>query len=219
VNLTKVLKFEDIDSETGTDILTYYTQFDQNHIKEFLWDLRTPKPVTQKRFEQNSEIGAEVTAHSEARVGNEDSHSTSIPQIRHDELDSEYLVQRLVHANNIRRQFRYWQIHQKKLAAVKAEPLLADVARLAGNESGPTRMPTPSVATTEATKLKEEDIDLSDNKSVISSATYALMQKEPGRGEVRVPPFPEWLEDKKEFECPYCRIMCPGSMARKSAWE
>jgi hypothetical protein len=185
-----------------------------------LRDLRAPKPATQKGFTQNGEIPAEATAHSEARVGNEDSHSTSILQTRHDELDSEFLVQRLAHANNIRRrQFRYWQSHQKKLAAVKAEPLHADVARSAGNETGPTMMPTPSLATTEATKLKEGDIELSDNRSVVSSATYALMQKELGHGEVRVPPFPKWLEDKKEFECPYCRIVCPRSMARKSAWE
>lgn len=138
MNLSRVLKFEDIDSETGTDILTYYTQFDHNRNRELLLDLRTPQPATQKMITQNSEIRAETTAHSEARVGNEDSYSTSMPQIRHDELDSEFLVQRLAQANNIRRrQFRYWQTHQRRRAAVKAEPLPTDVTRLAEMKVGP----------------------------------------------------------------------------------
>jgi hypothetical protein len=220
-DLSRVMKFEDFDSETGTDILTHYAQFDKTHTKELLREFRAPLSATSERPTHDAEMPAESTDHFEAGVGDEDPHSTSISQTRQDELDTDYLVQRLARANNIRRrQFRYWQTHQKKLAAVKAEAVHADNVRPPGSKADlGTWKPAPSFATTEATKAKDEDIDLGDNRSVVSSATYALMQKEPGNEEVRVPPFPEWLEDKKEFECPYCRILCPGSMGKKSAWE
>ena len=218
-DLSRGLRFKEVDRDTGVDFLTLYELFDLAHVKEIIWDLRNPERIDSVDLTDGDAVLYEK---EDNMVGSYDDgpQITSRKALEPDRLDNDFLVRRLAHANNVRRrQFRYWQTHQEKLASMKVEVSASEPPRMHSNRVGPLPVLAMSFATTEATKVKEDDIELSDSRSVLSSATYAMMQTEPGRDEVSLPPFPRWLEDKKEFECPYCRIMCPQSMSRKSAWE
>jgi len=69
-----------------------------------------------------------------------------------------------------------------------------------------------------ATQLDHDKIVLDDNISVFSTSTYAVFSQELD-GELRVPQPPKKLREKKEFQCPYCHVLCSRRTAEKQAWK
>jgi hypothetical protein len=69
---------------------------------------------------------------------------------------------------------------------------------------------------TEATHHHQSLDEIVDNKSVTS---YAVTVKDiHGRG-VELPPPPNAAHDGKDFECPYCYIICPARYGRGRPWR
>lgn len=143
-----------------------------------------------------------------------------------EECESHDVVQRLAKANtNRRRQFGQWRRHKLKLESVgtgfvqminKNPNLVAGPSLLhipQGSQKGALSLPST------ATKLDEKNINLDDNASAISSSTYAIKFTEENENNVGVPPLPEKLCTDKEFECPYCHILCSSRLSNKIAWE
>jgi hypothetical protein len=69
---------------------------------------------------------------------------------------------------------------------------------------------------TEATQHHQSLDELVDTKSVTS---YAVTVKDlHGKG-VELPPPPRAADGEKDFECPYCYIICPARYGRGRAWR
>jgi hypothetical protein len=69
---------------------------------------------------------------------------------------------------------------------------------------------------TEATQHHQSLDELVDTKSVTS---YAITVKDlHGKG-VELPPPPRAADGEKDFECPYCYIICPARYGRGRAWR
>lgn len=199
----KAASYQPTDPETGVDLLAMYAEYDLQHTKELLWHLRQP------------------------HVGD--------TQLEHD-----FLVTRLSKGITLRRrQFKYWKRHRDKLSVSTVfEEELPIVQPVINRPNAPQRMDTlevqsgnpifmtkeaPSHKTgktllsgTEATQHYQSLDEIVDTKSVTS---YAVTVKDiQGRG-VDLPPPPKCAEGDKDFECPYCFVICPARYGRGRAWR
>ena len=190
------------DVDTGVDIMECYAKHDLQHIKELLSHLR---------------------------------HSTD------DENKDDFLIGRLSAAITLRRrQFKYWKRHREKLGTSTileeiSKPIQPTFERPEGPQRGETLevhldlvpamavVRTPSQKTgktllsgTEATHHNQSLDEIIDAKSVTS---YAVTLKDiHGKG-VDLPPPPKTANGEKDFECPYCYIICPARYGRGRAWR
>lgn len=142
------------------------------------------------------------------------------------ECESHDVVQRLAKANtNRRRQFGQWGRHKLKLESVgnwfvqmlNKDPNLLTAPSVLhipqGSQKGALSLPST------ATKFNENNIDLDDNASAISSSTYAIRFAAGDGNTIDVPTLPKELCTDKDFECPYCHILCSSRLSNKMAWE
>ncbi|CAN9273393.1 unnamed protein product [Alternaria alternata] len=192
------------DPETGVDILDAYAELDRKHVQELLLQLRKQHPSGAQE-EQASLI---------------------------DRLSSSITLRR--------RHFKYWKRHRDKLGASaipeEAPEPVVPASREAPNttrndnlEAFPTTpmittsRPTPSQKTgktllsgTEATHHHQSLDDIVDTKSVTS---YAVTVRDlHGKG-IELPPPPKAANGDKDFECPYCWIVCPARYGKGRAWK
>jgi hypothetical protein len=63
------------------------------------------------------------------------------------------------------------------------------------------------------------DIQVDDSKSRKSIITHTPTVYEPSGNKVGWPPFPKQVAGSKEFECPYCFVMCPTQYRGKAHWR
>ncbi|CAN9214406.1 unnamed protein product [Alternaria alternata] len=192
------------DPETGVDILDAYAELDRKHVQELLLQLRKQHPS-----------GAQEEQAS--------------------------LIERLSSSITLRRRhFKYWKRHRDKLGASaipeEAPEPVVPASREAPNttrndnlEAFPTTpmittsRPTPSQKTgktllsgTEATHHHQSLDDIVDTKSVTS---YAVTVRDlHGKG-IELPPPPKAANGDKDFECPYCWIVCPARYGKGRAWK
>ncbi|KAI4941058.1 hypothetical protein J4E86_010558 [Alternaria arbusti] len=200
----KASAYTPVDPETGVDILGVYAELDRKHVRELLSQLRKTHPA------QNEE-------------------------------DRDFLTERLSSSITLRRRhFKYWKRHRDKLGASADSEDIADAGKPTANEApAPMRhdtleahppmptintpKPTPSQKTgktllsgTEATHHHQSLDDIVDTKSVTS---YAVTVKDlDGKG-IDLPPPPKAATCDKDFECPYCWIVCPARYGKGRAWK
>lgn len=87
---------------------------------------------------------------------------------------------------------------------------------LVENEAPSHRTGKTLLSGTEATQHHQSLDELVDNKSVTS---YAITVKDiHGKG-VDLPPPPKATNGDKDFECPFCYIICPARYGRGRAWR
>ncbi|KAH7074703.1 hypothetical protein BKA63DRAFT_415264 [Paraphoma chrysanthemicola] len=199
----KAATYQPKDPETGVDILSTYAGYDLQHVKELLWHLRQPHQ----------------------------------PEEESNEFD--YLTDRLSAAVTLRRrQFKYWKRHRDKLGmstvteGVENKPVPArpdpppridtleaqpDVPIVFTPKEAPSQMTGKTLLSgTEATQHYQSLDEIVDTKSVTS---YAVTVKDlHGKG-VELPPPPRAADGDKDFECPYCYIICPARYGRGRAWR
>ncbi|KAF1933465.1 uncharacterized protein M421DRAFT_88673 [Didymella exigua CBS 183.55] len=199
----KAASYQPKDPETGVDILSTYAHYDQQHTRELLHDLRK--------------------AHSSELQGSDD-----------------YLVARLARGITLRRRhFKYWRRHRDKLSmsndieegavyprhppdqfnalqyndAVDA-PLIQPIIMLKQALSQKTAK--TMLSGTEATHHHQSLDEIVDTKSVTS---YAVTVTDiHGKGVILHPP-PTQADGERDFECPYCYIICPARYGRGRPWR
>ncbi|KAF1850975.1 uncharacterized protein K460DRAFT_382512 [Cucurbitaria berberidis CBS 394.84] len=199
----KAASYKPKDPETGVDILSTYAEYDLQHIKELLSHLRQPHPVGEK-------------------------------------YEEDFLVARLGAGITLRRrQFKYWKRHRDKLGASTIieeaakpvqpvqpmietdQPQRYDTMEVRLGE--PINVIAPSQKTgktllsgTEATQHHQSLDEIVDARSMTS---YAVTVKDiHGKG-IDLPPPPKAANGDKDFECPYCYIICPARYGRGRAWR
>ncbi|KAF2028402.1 hypothetical protein EK21DRAFT_69924 [Setomelanomma holmii] len=199
----KAATYKPKDPDTGVDLLSTYAGYDVQHIQELLSHLRRP-------YQESTENG-----------------------------EYDYLITRLSAAVTLRRrQFKYWKRHRDKLGIstvpedLLSQPIPDRPSAPQRNDTLEARPGTPIIVTTkdapsqrtgktmlsgtEATQHHQSLDEIIDSKSVTS---YAVTVKDlHGRG-VQLPPPPRAADGEKDFECPYCYIICPARYGRGRAWR
>jgi hypothetical protein len=189
LGLSKAMKYTEVDPDTGVNLVEVYASFDQKYLAELF-----------------------------RCFGHQDP----------EKLESHYLVQRLGRANTRRRQqFGYWRKRNVKWNeySKSVEKTAANYSRTVhishGGElavaDGPQSAPSqPSTATwLDPARVKLEE----DVASIATAKTFLIFEDEKGGDLVSIPPPPALDLDAKEFECPYCFMMCPRKTANKREWE
>jgi hypothetical protein len=72
------------------------------------------------------------------------------------------------------------------------------------------------LSVTEATQHHQSLDDIVDSKSVTSYAT--TVRDLTGKG-IDLPPPPRSADGERDFECPYCFIICPGRYGKGRPWR
>ena len=186
---SKASGYRDIDESSGVDLIEVLAEADRKHIRELL------KQISGAPFDDNNE---------------------------------NYLVSRLSKANTLRRQqFGQWKRHREKLKGPKPmqNMLLENETRPRlplGERSNPRGLLSPgekeSSRPSTATRILDRHIDLDDNRSMVSTSTYAQLHDSDSTVEFMPIP-PNIPGDRKELECPYCYILCSSKTFEKRAWE
>ncbi|KAF2205846.1 hypothetical protein GQ43DRAFT_459672 [Delitschia confertaspora ATCC 74209] len=199
----KAASFQAVDSETGVDMFEQYRHFDLLYTRELLKYLRTP------------------------HVGSE-------------EGEDDYLIERLSKAITLRRrQFKYWRRHRDKLGVIIAQDGLnteqlhtlphPELPRHVSPEAetGSARFtlskvpasekpPRSLLSGTEATHYHQSLDEIVDSQSVTS---YASTTRDlTGRG-IELPSPPRAADGEKDFECPYCYVICPARYGKGRSWR
>ncbi|KAH8725262.1 hypothetical protein GQ44DRAFT_681650 [Phaeosphaeriaceae sp. PMI808] len=201
----KAATYNPKDPETGVDILSTYASYDLEHTRELIDCLRQP--------------------YREEGNGNDD----------------EYISSRLSAAITLRRrQFKYWKRHRDKLGISTVlegkssleQSVLNPLVTIQPNNvlDVQPRVPVTSMpkeaysektgktllSGTEATQHHQSLDEIIDTKSVTS---YAVTVKDlHGKG-IELPRPPRAADGERDFECPYCYIICPARYGRGRAWR
>lgn len=200
----KASSYTQKDPETGIDIFDMYAAQDLKHVQELVSHLRQPYVANDAQEDQD------------------------------------FLIKRLSASVTLRRRhFKYWKRHRDKLSASTMsdegqEPhVTAPFERpAAASDEIPQAHPVPIVAAlrevssqktgktmlsgTEVTQLHQSLDDIVDTKSVTS---YAITVKDVHGKGIDLPPPPKSADGDKEFECPYCWIVCPARYGKGRAWR
>ena len=189
---TKAQNYREIDKETGVDLIDVLAAFDLQHVEQVF-------------------LGSQQ-------------HLSS------DDVKEHFLVKRLAKANTRRRQqFRHWKVHRIRVEAhsvtkgrdfnpVKALLKATDTKESPLLEVKPALgQPAPSMPST-ATRVDSSNINLDETTSILSSSTYARLSADTN-AEVVIPQLPKHIRREREFECPYCHMLCSGRTGRTQSWK
>jgi hypothetical protein len=137
-----------------------------------------------------------------------------------EDLESHFLVQRLALANTHRRQqFKYWERRRAKYDSYHRAALTGfdRIGKARSTVMGNSEHGLFSEPTT-ATGIGPSILAEFDKESVFSKESYILKGDETEKKNI-LPPPPVINLDKKEFECPYCFILCNRKTLQPRAWE
>ena len=143
-----------------------------------------------------------------------------------EECENHDLVQRLASANtNRRRQFGQWRRHKLKLERVEKvyvqtmedKPNVEAAPTLLNDPQGPEKgaFPLPSTAT----RVDENNINMDETVSALSDSISTISSTEDDMDNMNIPPLPGTLCADKDFECPFCHILCSKHVSNQTAWE
>lgn len=189
LGFSKAEKYRDIDEDTNVDLIDVFGAIDRNHVVETFSHYRRTAP--------------------EAVV-------------------DDFLVLRLAKANTRRRQqFGQWRRHKINLDRMGQQaPALNNSNHANSNRARMGQFMdivpvqnqlNPSQPST-ATRIDQNRISLDDNTSVVSTSTYAMFSQE-AEAKLSIPRLSTNLKRKKEFECPYCHVLCSRRILDTHAWE
>ena len=190
IGFTKARNYQQIDQESGVDLIKAFSHFDFKHVQEF--------------FLQYS------------------------PEADQDFADN-FLVNRLAKSITRRRQqFKQWSTHRIKVETASKDASPFELIRSSNPaRTGPIQQellevtPNHNVAISvpsSATRIDDAQINLEDTTSIISTSTYVRLSQQPEYS-VEIPELPKKLRGEREFECPYCHILCSKRTAGAQAWK
>ena len=191
IGFTKARNYQQIDAESGIDLIQAFRRFDFKHVQEVFLKYN--------------------------------------PEADQDFAD-DFLVNRLAKSITQRRQqFKQWGSHRIKVETaskddnsfelikssnpVRTRPVEEELLKVTPHHD----VAAPSVPSS-ATRIVDARINLEDNTSVITTSTYVRLSQQPEYS-IEIPELPKRLREEREFECPYCHILCSRRTARPQAWR
>lgn len=193
----KALHYQEVDPDTQVDLLHAFGPFDIDYVRS-------------------------VFKHYQKKQG---------PNVDRDwDEDQHFLLQRIAESNvRRRRQFAYWRKHREKLSQhsqavtqridLRQSParMLLDVSNEQTGALKPFAFSAPSITT--ASHLNVSQLNIKDDKSVVSVSEYAPSLAPPNQEVVDFPPPPKERPGNNFFECPYCFTICPKALLNPRAWK
>ena len=191
IGFTKARNYQQIDAESGVDLIQAFRVLDFKHVQEMFLKYN--------------------------------------PEADHHFAD-DVLVHRLAKSITQRRQqFKQWSSHRIKVEKaskndtslirssnpVRTRPLQEELLKVTPHHN--VAVTAPSVPSS-ATRIADAHINLEDDISVITTSTYVRLSQQPEYS-IEIPELPKKLRGEREFECPYCHILCPRSTGRPQAWK
>lgn len=137
-----------------------------------------------------------------------------------EESRNHFLVQGLARANtNRRQQFGLWRRHRMKVEQ-SVEQTGGSKKIDSHNDPGTISQQNPDTISqpSTATKIDASKIRLDDSQSISSCWICTSLFSEHQEQEIIIPRLPDKVRGK-DFECPYCYILCPGRISNGSAWR
>ncbi|KAI9375470.1 hypothetical protein BJX61DRAFT_539758 [Aspergillus egyptiacus] len=133
------------------------------------------------------------------------------------DMDDHFLIPRLAKANTLRRQrFKYWENRKAKFDYYHRAAI---DGRVSGdgdvNKDRHVALSRPSEPST-ATTLDPDKIP--EDRSLGAADSYALAAGDCAALQ-SIPPPPDIDPSSKEFECPYCFILCGSHICAPQAWR
>ncbi|KAK6336230.1 hypothetical protein TWF696_001793 [Orbilia brochopaga] len=222
----KMLAYQQIDPQTGKDLLEVVEDYDLDYIRSIFLDYRRLKEQSENPERCPKRVKDEVAFDI----------STNERELREARLldGYEYLIRRLARANVRRRQqFAYWKRHREKLV------LHADAAELdASAQQLPACNPEKlasvipalketlgnngemALSVTTATRLNiARHLPILDDRSTVSVSVYAPSNWKPGNEALDFPPPPKNPNKERFIECHCCFTTCPKAIAEVNAWR
>jgi hypothetical protein len=207
---SKALRHQQIDEDTGLDLLTAYGPFDRDFVSSLFshW-----KPTAESSVQRDP---IHHTRKGKEKVATDDGMPFVHP--------ADYLIQRLTRANYRRRQqFSYWKRHREKahLHAKSSAPAILPAASTLDQHVTSSEMKGPLAhSVTTATLLKSQHIpSFRDDITVGSLSIYAPSYRSGTAEQISFPAPPKVAPNQKYFECPYCFTICPSKMSKPEAWR
>lgn len=197
------LAFKDVDKETGIDLVQQFSVIDLDFTEELFMQLRR----------------------------NAQGKSGTYQELNDAELA---LIKRFAHGITRRRQlFLYWRSHRKKLGA-QADNIIRKNAPGTPEKGGQT-VPVPikglqtgGRAMTESSKPRTTFTETTATLYIppiptpddgLSTTSFATTTRGLDGSRVELPKLPKHIKQGKDFECPYCQIMCPSKYQTPRAWR
>lgn len=191
VGFTKAQNYQEIDQETDVDLIHIFASFDLQHVEQVF--LQSQGSLDRESIKKN------------------------------------FLVKRLARANTRRRQqFKQWRSHRIKIEASSKHArefnfLIPSSKEFASGETPipeatvTAAKPAPSMPST-ATRVDPAMVAIDDTASIVSSSTYARFSNDPSLT-LEIPQLPRKLRLQKDFECPYCHVLCSGRTGDPRSWN
>lgn len=205
----RALSYKLIDKETGVDVVQQFAPVDLAFAKDLFSQLRR---------------------NAQDQYGNS-------PML--DDADLAMIKRFAQGITRRRQQFLYWKHHRKKLGfhaekEVLKIPKPAPTVHLMGDETresvaGPrASMPMVSKAQTESSRPKTTltettatlfiaPITVPDGNQSVTS--YATTARGLDGSRIEFPKLPKSIKKGKDFECPYCQMICPPHYQMPRAWR
>lgn len=229
---TKAQRYQQIDAETGINLLDTFKTFDYDYVSSLFLEYRKLKALGEcdESFPSNSENPEETKGYVDHVW---EPQRTVLSQYNTELLNNKesFLVRRISNANVRRRQqFAYWQKHRDKLnrhASTFTEPLNGSRNILPGqvylrhqpNTVSDSRMPLVESVTT-ATHLNIPQLSAAYERSTVSISEYAPSAWQPGKEVVGFPDPPKHPGPGENFfECPFCFTLCSTDILTPKAWK
>lgn len=225
---SKALRHQQLDQDSGIDLLRAFEYFDHDHISSLFLQYRKSRALEEH---ETAESSRDIDRKDDANHVWEPIR-TVLSQYQTDILNvtESFLVHRIARANMRRRQqFAYWKQHRDKLAQhtksftleietrEKTAPILINLEKQ-GNELVIPGMAIVESVTT-ASCLNNLQLADRDDRSTVSVSEYAPSMWKPGKEFVDFPAAPKKDSGEKFFECPYCFTLCSTEVLAEKAWK
>ena len=136
-----------------------------------------------------------------------------------EESRNHFLVKRLAKANTTRRQqFGFWRRHRSNVEQ-RFERTGGSKNNELHNDGGTTSPHNPNTKSRTSTTTRiDAPISLNDSQSLFPSSPHIASSREDQEAEILIPRLPDKVRGR-DFECPYCNILCPGRISDGPAWK
>ncbi|RDW56888.1 hypothetical protein BP5796_12955 [Coleophoma crateriformis] len=227
---SKAQSHQQIDRETGIDLLSVFGAFDYDYVSSLFLQYRKSKALGEHKSSIHSNSTIEQSEDNADHVWEPIRTVLSQHQTELSNATESFLIRRIAHANVRRRQqFAYWKKHRDKLsqhASIFMRPIDSSkettqdrvhIKRQDGNLPVPRTFPVQSVTT--ASRLNISQLNISDDRSTVAVSVYTPSEWQPGKEVVDFPDPPKQPPGEKFFECPFCFTLCSAEVLAPNAWR
>lgn len=216
-----------VDSESGVDLYSVYKTLDRQHVFEYLSSIRG-----KQEHHSHMEVHAQDTIHDckvpQNPVWGERDHRRLIEHAisPYTDFENDNLAVRLASANTLRRQcFAYWDRYAPKPALNHELSGISPQNESTVETVEPVMIPGRShlhsqAATSDhiASRVTVES-DIEDIKEMETLSSHTSASHDVGKDIISLPMLLGRVDDRTDFHCPICQVVCSSKQGRGKEWR